>query len=140
MVTMRMMSRMNFIGRVGSGRGILAENRRGKKMLFFGPRARGRVKLLGLPAGDLDPHQPPACRHEHRIGRHEPAPADRAVIEPAGDVGRAALLPALEHERAHAPEFLALRFEPLVDVALRAIERERQDAAALSSRTRGAAG
>src|SRR5262249_2712026 len=63
---------------------------------------------------------------------HAPAGAGARVEAPA-DVGRAALLPALEDERAHAAERLALRLERGVDVALRAVEDERLDRAALGA-------
>src|SRR5262249_55039718 len=63
----------------------------------------------------------------------EPAHAARAVIEAPGHVGRAALLAALEDERAHLAGRRALRLEPVVDVALRGVEDERFDRAALAS-------
>jgi hypothetical protein len=57
------------------------------------------------------------------------AVAARAVIETAGDVSRAALLAALEDQRADLADIRALRLELLMDKALRAIERKRRDRA-----------
>ena len=61
------------------------------------------------------------------------AVAAGAMIEAAAHIGRAALLAALEDERAHLAGRRLLRLEPRVDVALHAVEHERLDGAALAA-------
>ena len=59
--------------------------------------------------------------------------ADGAVVIAAADIGRAALLAALENERADFSGRGLLCFELLVDVALRPVEYERHERAALGA-------
>ena len=55
------------------------------------------------------------------------------MVVAAAHIGRAALLAALEDERAHLAGRWPLRLELRVDVALRAVEHERLDGAALAA-------
>src|SRR5207244_9430328 len=70
----------------------------------------------------------------------KPAAAARAVVVAPADVGRAALLPALQDQRADAAEMFALGFERRMDVVLRAVEEQRSDGAALGADAKNLAG
>ena len=59
-----------------------------------------------------------------------PAHVGDPVIKAAAHIGRAALLAALEDDRAHPPGLRALLFEQGVDVALRPVEHEPHQLAA----------
>ena len=70
------------------------------------------------------------------VGENEGAQAASprgAVIEAGGDVARTALLAALEDKRAHLAGCGALRLDALMNVALRPVEHERHDRAALAA-------
>src|SRR5439155_7233242 len=121
----------------GAGGADLEAGIEGAEPQFLGVR-RARERPLRLRAVGVEAldHFEQILRGARLVGEDEGAQAAAAagaVIEPPADVGRAALLPALEHERADAAEFGALRFEPRVDVPLRAIEYERQGGAALGA-------
>src|SRR5207244_3340359 len=63
----------------------------------------------------------------------QPAVSAAAMIEARADVGGAALLTPLEDQRTHPPGGGALRLQPLVDEALRAVEPQRRDGARLGT-------
>jgi hypothetical protein len=105
------------------------------ELLAIGGAGRRPLRARAVQMEALD-HLEEILRRALLVGEDEgaqPAAAAQAVVEAPADVGRAALLPALEDQRAHAAERLALRFERGMHMVLCPIEEKRAGGAALGA-------